>query len=780
MPSAGLVAVGTRPISPSHLPATPATTPGTLAPSLGTPERPSAANYVAFKPIAECLAARIAPDLIPFAPSQALTTKARWFRDGSDQLLVVVVGAHEAIDVADDVLAYALAWQRDRDLVLVLPENRVGLTLQRLPWIETPVRVFTYSDDLKPRPAVIPARAEVIAEARQRPLRSTAIHDLGRRDRLVEQLRRRLDGHWALVPAHRSSYLAWHCLGRQVVRIARTTGGVTILAGVAYGKPVDGQSAALSVPLLAALSPVQLAAVEHRVAGAVSDRLSGLDRNHVEHRMQAALASTGLTDLNIDSSHLAREYPAWRGDRRPGFIDFLALDRNNVLHVIETKVGTADVKGVLQTLDYATWVTAHAAEIRTERGWAHASGQGPETVMLDFILAPKAAGSGPAVGPYLAGQLEALSSVPWRVAIVADPLAEVPKLDPSSRRVVPSGPLVAPPVQAPRWVATVGSAIAGGAMSPAPLHATPEIALLPEARTVFADLVSRGLDHRWALHHRSSQAFALNLFAPLDHVQLCAVLAQVGLEATSVESIAFEYSDPEDRLGEMRAKSAHRTQVDVVVRGTSSVGERIVALVEVKFTETDFGYCSAYENPANPRRDVCRSVAMFGGHPEDCFQLANHGVGRRKYHDLLASIPVVQPSGAGDPGGCLVRTSLSQPMRSLALAHLLLGADEADRVAYVLCSPANHPTIWRRFAELRAAFPDTEERTIRFLTAEQVASHHTDRGAGIAALYPSKELEWATPSTDSQGVSRTMNDSECHSWVRGRAAEAGLATGATS
>ena len=42
---------------------------------------------------------------------------------------------------------------------------------------------------------------------------------------------------------------------------------------------------------------------------------------------------------------------------------------------------------------------------------------------LDFILAPK--GTGPAVGTYLAGQLEALSgSLPWRIAIVADPGTE--------------------------------------------------------------------------------------------------------------------------------------------------------------------------------------------------------------------------------------------------------------------------------------------------------------------------------------------------------------------
>lgn len=283
-------------------------------------------------------------------------------------------------------------------------------------------------------------------------------------------------------------------------------------------------------------------------------------------------------------------------------------------------------------------------------------------------------------------------------------------------------------------------------MTPLALQASPKEALLPEARLVFADLKARDLVHRWAMHRRSSQAFALNLFAPLDDEHRRAALALVGLDVSSGVTIDFEYSDPVDRLGETGPKSKHRTQVDVVLRGTSPEGERMVALIEVKFTETDFGHCSAYENPANDRRDVCCSAGLFGGQPDACFQLADHGNGRRTYHEHLAGVPVVQPAGAQDSGGCLVRESLSQPMRSMALAHLVLEAKEADRVAYVLCAPASHPTIWRRFTELQAAFPGTEGRTIRAITAEQVAGLHPDGGTGIAALYPFRELHWAAPT----------------------------------
>ncbi len=426
---------------------------GEPAPFYGTQTQRALVTFEAFKPIAHHLASRIAPGLIAFSPGRPLTSKARWFCDRADQLLVVVVDAHEPVDVTDEVLAYALAWQRDRDLVLVLPETHVTLTLERLPWIDTPVRVFTYWDDLEPRPRVIPSRAKILAVARTRPLRSTYTHDLKCGDVLVERLLRDLDSHWALARAHRQAYLAWHCLGRQVVRIARTRNGVTIHAGVDYGSPPPGETSALVLTVDAELSPVQLAEVERRVADAVWKRLAGHDKGHLEHRMQAALASTGLPELGLQASQICREYPVWRGGWRPGFIDFLALDQTNMLHVIETKVGTADVKGVLQALDYVTWVTAHAAEIRAERGWAQASNSGLETVMVDFILAPK--NSGPAVGPYLAGQLEALTgSVPWRIAIVADPLADVPGLIVlGARTIPPEGPLVATPVQEPRWAA---------------------------------------------------------------------------------------------------------------------------------------------------------------------------------------------------------------------------------------------------------------------------------------------------------------------------------------
>lgn len=314
-----------------------------------------------FRMAAQALIASLGSGFERFQPGGQLSEKAEWLIDSTDEVLVVVVGRHEDHDVADELLAYSLAWQADRDLVLVLPESHVGQTLGRLAWVGTPVRVFTYDALHELRPAVVPTRAEVLDAAKSRPLRALAKHDLGHRSDWVEALTRSATEHWALVPAHRRAYLAWHCAGRQVLRINRTHQGLDVIAGVAYTKPSPDEPEPLHLTLSGSLTPAQRAEIEACVATAIWQRIGGEDQGHLEHRLQAALAATELRPLGL--AQFAREYPAWRGEGRPGYLDFLGVDRTNRLHVVETKVGTADPKLVLQTLDYAIWVAAHDVEI---------------------------------------------------------------------------------------------------------------------------------------------------------------------------------------------------------------------------------------------------------------------------------------------------------------------------------------------------------------------------------------------------------------------------------
>jgi hypothetical protein len=165
--------------------------------------------------------------------------------------------------------------------------------------------------------------------------------------------------------------------------------------------------------------------------------------------MLAAMEATELRDLGL--IQVDREYPAWRADGAPGYIDFLGMDERGQLHVVETKIGS-DAMLVSQALDYATWVRAHASAIRRDLRWP----DGDDTVVhVDFVLAPKSTDKGqePAMGPYTAGQLEALvPDVSWRVHFVDEARAEVPVITSGKLRQVPTSRpgLVAEPLMPPR------------------------------------------------------------------------------------------------------------------------------------------------------------------------------------------------------------------------------------------------------------------------------------------------------------------------------------------
>jgi hypothetical protein len=695
----------------------------------------------AFRPKAERLAAQLTDDAGSFDPGpHNLTQMAVWFSADAGQTLMLVAGSHESVDSMDHVLAYGLAWQADRDLVLVLPESHAAQTLARLAWVDGCVRLFVYGPELVVRPAIVPSRAEVLATTRQLGLRTTREHDLGDAASLVEPLIWWAKDHWALDEAHRPSYQAWHCEGRQVLALSRGPGCVKVVAGVNYTSTVpDGEEPPLELEVSPEhpLGRKERAQIEARVTRAVWNRLNGQDGGHVEHRLQARLGAGALNE-RLGLTGQRREYPGWRGPARPGFIDFLGIDRRHQLHVVETKVNPDDVTVVLQALDYAIWVMANGAGIRAERNWGVSTAD-DERVVLDFVCAPRVATSnadtvptGAAIGRYMAGQLEALSpSIAWRIWLVDDPGAEVPELRGPSWRALPADTLVSTSIAESRWLHRVDVALRTDRPR---TFASVSAAALPDAVPAFEEVIERGMAHRWLLSVRSSQALALNLFAPLGADALTALLEKLGERVASVSAVEFEFSDPEDRLRERRPSSPHRTQVDVVVRGVGSAGERIMALVEVKFTE-EFGSCSAYESQDNDHRAVCRTSGLFGGGSPNCFQLRNHGKGRRLYDTYLQDEPVNLPIGTADDGGCLVRRQLSQPVRNLALGHMLMAAGEVDRFIYAVCAPLGHVSAWRRLAELQAAFSDTGRRKIEGLTVEDVRSLHSDDGRAFSEHY---------------------------------------------
>jgi hypothetical protein len=103
-------------------------------PGDGTPTQVAARTRADFRLLAGRLARDLAGQVVRFRPGPSLTALAEWFVTPDDRCLVVVAGGHEQAGSVDEMLAYALAWQGDLDLLLVLPESRERQTLARLAW----------------------------------------------------------------------------------------------------------------------------------------------------------------------------------------------------------------------------------------------------------------------------------------------------------------------------------------------------------------------------------------------------------------------------------------------------------------------------------------------------------------------------------------------------------------------------------------------------------------------------------------------------------------------
>jgi hypothetical protein len=404
------------------------------------------------------------------------------------------------------------------------------------------------------------------------------------------------------------------------------------------------------------------------------------------------LASEGL----LHSAAYVGEFLSltrWMPTGGPGAV-LLGADAAGDLHVVVMAVPDDDAL-VLRALDAWLWAagdrSARAAlpDVRDDR-----------RVRLTIALTGR---HDAAVSPCTPALLEALDGVAvcWRVvrlptggssaAVIGD-WWRLPPWAAPRRRPVP-----------PRWSVRLPTAQREAAAGPALINgvrwASADDAVHLGGRLAYERLRDRGLLHHGVLHLASSQAFAINLFGPLDEQAAGALLTVLGLPVERAEPPLLEYTDPADRLSEASTASPHLTQVDVLLRGVTAAGEPVAALVEVKLTEPDFGGCSAYQDPENDRRHVCRVGAPFGGDPAACFQLRRRDPDHppRRYAQVL-DLPRRGSAATTPDGGCPFRGA-NQQMRNVAVAAAMRESGEVARAVVALCAPSGYRSIWRRWAE---------------------------------------------------------------------------------
>jgi hypothetical protein len=663
------------------------------------------------KPSPRRLAEMVGGPTSPFTTAARLSTLCSFFADETRLLIVVTADQQNA---ADQSLAWGLAHRGDRELSLVIPEHLAQPTQLRVPWLMPQVRVFTVRGDRVDEPGPLSHEQSI---AGYRHWVGGAAAQLGGRDTWIRGV---LD--WlATVPAieriERSSYVAWHVRGRQVLKAAASKTTLSVTAGVDAQGEFHGKTAVkakLTGPADDALVLDLIAAVAH----AAADRLRGVDDGHREHLMQAALQPTdiGLADWR-------REFPAWRpGSTRSAFIDFLGVDSGQRVHVVETKIG-ADTMLVLQGLDYWLWARANHDKVA-----ATLESNSDRLPIIDYVVAPEVEG-GELLSPYVPAQAEALHrTIPWRFTTLAR------YDDPASAK---QGAMYWLPDQArrldgvsSRWSVRLRGHAAhhatetGVTLRNGHTHKDPASNLIPQAIPAYEALRTRGLLHDHVAHVMSSQAFALNLLAPLTS-EAWTAMARHHLgdpDCVVSEPPDFEYVDPADELGEATAASPHATQTDCLVRVRLGNGTQHLLFIEAKLTEDNFSTCSAATSPRNTRAHICSQPGPFGGDPTRCFQLSNHDREHRRRYDIALGLT----DGATAGFGCSFRDGANQVMRNVALARILIDRGEAASASMLLLAPDDHTTIWAQWHRHITALGAVGDLSFGDLEASKVVALHDD------------------------------------------------------
>ena len=260
-----------------------------------------------------------------------------------------------------------------------------------------------------------------------------------------------------------------------------------------------------------------------------------------------------------------------------------------------------------------------------------------------------------------------------------------------------------------------------------------------------------GHEHRWARALNSSQCFAVNVFAPLaeDRDLAMKVWARIypnrPLDPADTVTVVFEHTPEgvDEWLGEKR----QQTQVDVfftVRRDDVTVGH---LLIEVKFTETEFGACRGFKPPTakrrgNPDRSRCLDLGAILDDPSKQCWLAE--IEGRKYWEIMKS-----PASSFGldlvvlPSPCPFRHGLYQLMRNRALADVIVANTEAEW-ADVAVSLHPENSACRALSEPVGGYDDVIHAFNSVVATDPVQD--VDPGAVVQAIADASKTwtEWAT------------------------------------
>ena len=345
-------------------------------------------------------------------PTGRWTALGDWW---ADDRRIMVRAREQHGQRADELLAYGLERLQGRTLTLVLPPGASEITANRAAFLDADIEVYEEGGaGCVPRP-IPPVSKAVDWYGGLGDVTSLADADQfegpGWLVELIDWLESR-----RVERIRRSQYWAWHYRGRQILRLQRKGGALQLVAGVDYRDPSERQPPPLAVDVVDGdeLDTGMVGRIMSQLDQAIDRRRTGEDRDHREHLLQSAVA---MDPSLLGMRELVRELPAWRPSVERtagrGFIDFVGVDVDERLHVVETKIGPDAMLG-LQGLDYYGWAMAHREQVARQAG----ADPGNHSVQLHFVFACNPKGLMHAAA---GATLERLApDIPWRCHVIDD------------------------------------------------------------------------------------------------------------------------------------------------------------------------------------------------------------------------------------------------------------------------------------------------------------------------------------------------------------------------
>jgi hypothetical protein len=255
--------------------------------------------------------------------------------------------------------------------------------------------------------------------------------------------------------------------------------------------------------------------------------------------------------------------------------------------------------------------------------------------------------------------------------------------------------------------------LANGKFAKRPQHTYPHI--LPDGNVIkafyepIAAKILQYLDHEdivlhtEALNLKSSQVACFNFLFPfrLDISLATKVLKPLLPGLDSVTGIEFEYTGPIEAtkwLGEPLGgkRGQNRTSIDAAIFWKNDEQERHATLIEWKYTEHNFGVCSAFSNGNKAEQALCRSidVAQETKPANQCLLTSGKRHRSRRYweHFKKAGISLRQFS---EVQGCPFQGPLYQLMRQFLLGTFITKSKIVDEFEVISMDFAGNESLHR-------------------------------------------------------------------------------------